>query len=334
MKKLINEVGEYVNEMLDGFVVALPAVRRVEGTQVIVRSQLAQKVGVVSGGGSGHEPAHAGYVGYGMLDGAVAGEVFTSPTPDQVLEAIRTVNQGQGVLLVIKNYTGDVMNFEMAADLARAEGIEVEQVVVNDDVAVDGSTYTVGRRGIAGTVFVHKVAGAAAEAGLSLTTVRKLAEKVIANVRSMGMGLSPCTVPANGQPSFELGESEVEMGIGIHGEPGIERLPLTSSDETVNFLLTRILSDLPFSKGDEVAVMVNGMGSTPLSELFIANRRVSQVLSAQGINVYRTFVGEFMTSLEMAGFSVSLLKLDDEMKRYLDAPTHAPAWPNMGGLGQ
>lgn len=334
MKKLINEVGEYVNEMLDGFVAAHPAVRRVEGTQVIVRSQLGQKVGVVSGGGSGHEPAHAGYVGYGMLDGAVAGEVFTSPTPDQVLEAIRTVNQGQGVLLVIKNYTGDVMNFEMAADLARAEGIEVEQVVVNDDVAVDGSTYTVGRRGIAGTVFVHKVAGAAAEAGLPLTTVQKLAEKVVANVRSMGMGLSPCTVPANGQPSFELGESEVEMGIGIHGEPGIERLPLTTSDETVDFLLKRILSDLPFSKGDEVAVMVNGMGSTPLSELLIANRHVSQVLSAQGVNVYRTFVGEFMTSLEMAGFSVSLLKLDEEMKRYLDAPTHAPAWPNMGVLGQ
>lgn len=326
MKKLINEVNDYVNEMLEGLTAAVPSLHRIEGTQVIVRSHLGNKVGLVSGGGSGHEPAHAGYVGFGMLDGAVSGEVFTSPTPDQVLEAIRAVNQGKGVLLIIKNYTGDVMNFEMAADLARADGIDVAQVIVNDDVAVDGSTYTVGRRGIAGTVFVHKIAGAAAEAGMPLADVQRIAEKVVANVRSMGMGVLPCTVPANGEPSFELGESDIEMGIGIHGEPGVERMPIRTSAGTVDFLLERIILDLPFTAGDELAVMVNGMGATPLSELFIANRRVSHVLLEKGLSTHRSLVGEFMTSLEMAGFSITLLKLDDELRTYLDAPATAPAW--------
>lgn len=317
--------------MLDGFSAAVPAVRRLAGTQVVVRTHLSQKVGLVSGGGSGHEPAHAGYVGKGMLDGAIAGEVFTSPTPDQVLAAIRAVDQGMGVLLVIKNYTGDVMNFEMAADLARAEGVDVAQVIVNDDVAVDGSTYTVGRRGIAGTVFVHKIAGAAAEAGLSLQEVLRVAEKVVLNVRSMGMGLLPCTVPASGKPSFDLGEYEIEMGIGIHGEPGVERMPLKTSAETVDFLLNRIFADFPVVNGDEVAVMVNGMGATPLSELYIANSHVSQVLKDKNAIIHRTLVGEFMTSLEMAGFSLTILKLDDELKMYLDAPALAIAWPHTEG---
>lgn len=331
MKKLVNDVDNYVNEMLNGLTAAMPSLIRVEGTQVIVRSTLSAKVGLVSGGGSGHEPAHAGFVGKGMLDGAVVGEVFTSPTPDQVLEAIKTVNQGKGVLLIIKNYTGDVMNFEMAADMARAQGIEVEQVVVGDDVAVENSTYTVGRRGIAGTVFVHKAAGAAAEAGLSLKEVQRVAAKVVENVRSMGMALHPCTVPANGKPSFDLTETEVEVGIGIHGEPGIERIQLQSSTETVDYLLDKIFADMPLEAGAEVAIMVNGMGATPLSELFIANLHVAEVAKAKSLKVHKTLVGEFMTSLEMSGFSLSVLKLDDELKTYFDAPTSAPAWPHMEG---
>lgn len=331
MKKLINDVTLYVNEMLDGLVAAVPSLQRLEGTQVIVRSELSEKVGLVSGGGSGHEPAHAGFVGKGMLDGAVAGEVFTSPTPDQVFEAIKAVNQGKGVLLIIKNYTGDVMNFEMAADMARAEGIDVEQVVVSDDVAVENSTYTVGRRGIAGTVFVHKVAGAAAEAGLSLQEVQRVASKVVDSVRSMGMALTPCTVPASGKPSFELAEDEVEIGIGIHGEPGIERRSIQSSTETVDYLLNKIFADMKVSADDEVAIMVNGMGATPLSELFIVNHHVAEVAKAKSLHVYRTLVGEYMTSLEMSGFSLSVLKLDEELKTYLDAPSAAPAWTQTEG---
>ncbi len=327
MKKLVNELDQYVTEMLNGLVSANPSLRRVEGTQVLVRRELSSKVGLVSGGGSGHEPAHAGFVGTGMLDGAVSGEVFTSPTPDQVYAAINEVNQGKGVLLIIKNYTGDVMNFEMAADMARAEGIDVAQVIVADDVAVENSTYTIGRRGIAGTVFVHKIAGAAAEAGLSLQEVHRIAQKVTENVRSMGMALTPCTVPANGKPSFDLEEQEVEIGIGIHGEPGIERTSLQSANATAEFLFGKIVNDLPLTSGDEVAVMVNGMGATPLSELFIVNHHVADLTSEKKLKVHKTLIGEFMTSLEMAGFSLSVLKLDEELKKFLDAPTSAPAWP-------
>ncbi|GMA51442.1 dihydroxyacetone kinase subunit DhaK [Alicyclobacillus contaminans] len=326
MKKLMNNVNAYVDELLDGLVAAHPHLERVPGTQVVVRKQLADKVALVSGGGSGHEPAHAGFVGTGMLDAAVAGEVFTSPTPDQVLSAIRAVHRGKGVLLVIKNYTGDVLNFEMAAELAEAEGIPVAKVIVNDDVAVDGSTYTVGRRGIAGTVFVHKVAGAAAEAGASLDEVQRIAQKVIDNTHSMGMALAPCTVPASGRPSFELGEDEMEIGMGIHGEPGTHRAPLAPVSDVVNTLLERIFAHTPAKPGDEVAVLVNGLGATPLSELYIANRAISEQLAARGVRVYRTLVGEYMTSLEMAGFSISLLRLDDELIPWLDAPTDAPAW--------
>jgi dihydroxyacetone kinase-like protein len=326
VKKLLNEVDRYVDDMLEGIAAAHPELRRLPGTNVIARAELNPKVGLVSGGGSGHEPAHAGYVGTGMLDAAVAGEVFTSPTPDQVFAAIEAVDQGHGVLLVIKNYTGDVMNFEMAAELARAAGIEVEQVVVDDDVAVDGSTYTIGRRGIAGTVFVHKIAGAAAEQGRTLQEVKAVAERVVRNTFSMGMALSPCTVPASGKPSFTLAEDEVEIGLGIHGEPGTHREAMQSARATVETLLKRIATEADVQAGDEVAVLVNGLGATPLSELYIVYRSVVEILKFAGVNVYRAYVGEFMTSLEMAGFSLTLLKLDEELKALLDAPACTPAW--------
>ncbi|MFD1678147.1 dihydroxyacetone kinase subunit DhaK [Alicyclobacillus fodiniaquatilis] len=326
MKKLLNQVETYVDDLLEGMVAAHSALRRIPGTQVLVRAAKGNKVALVSGGGSGHEPAHGGYVGSGMLDGAVAGEVFTAPTPDQILAAIQAVDSGAGVLLVIKNYTGDILNFEMAAELASAEGIQVEQVVVDDDVAVDGSTYTVGRRGIAGTVFVHKIAGAAAEAGQPLAVVKAIAERVIANVHSMGMALCPCTVPASGQPSFQLADDEIEIGIGIHGEPGTHREPLRAASEIVDTLFEHIWASAGLASGDKVAVLLNGLGATPQSELYIANRRLRALLTARNLDVHKTFVGEFMTSLEMAGFSISILKLDEELKRLLDAPANTPAW--------
>jgi dihydroxyacetone kinase-like protein len=261
-----------------------------------------------------------------MLDGAVAGAVFTSPTPDQVYEAIKATECGKGALLIIKNYTGDVMNFEMAADMAADEDIEVEKVVVADDVAVENSTWTTGRRGIAGTIFVHKIAGAKAEEGASLAEVKAVAEKVIANVRSMGMGIEPCTVPAVGKPGFELEDDEVEIGIGIHGEPGTHKEKISTAEATVDQLLDKILAEGIYGKGDRVAVMVNGMGATPLSELYICNLEVSKVLADKGIVVAKTLVGNYMTSLEMAGFSISLLKLDDELEALLNAPADTPAF--------
>lgn len=327
MKKLINGVDNIVDEMLDGMARAYPQyLKRLDGFDVVVRADGSKgKVALVSGGGSGHEPTHGGYVGKGMLDAAVAGAVFTSPTPDQVYEAITAANGGKGVLLIIKNYTGDIMNFEMAADMARDEGIEVEQVVTADDVAVENSTWTTGRRGIAGTVFVHKIAGACAEAGGSLADVKRVAEKVIENVRSMGMAVDACTVPALGKPSFDLAEDEVEIGIGIHGEPGVNRERALPVDAVVDKLLAKILAEGIYGEGDEVAVMVNGMGATPLMELYIANRRLNQALLEKGIRVCRTMVGNYMTSLDMAGFSITLLKLDEELKTLLDAPCDTPA---------
>lgn len=328
MKKVINNPEQVVEEMLQGAVLAHPQyVKRVEGFNVLVRanSPVQGKVALVSGGGSGHEPSHAGYVGRGMLDGAVAGAVFTSPTPDQVYEAVKAVDGGQGVLLVIKNYTGDIMNFEMAAEMAEADGIKVAKVVVNDDVAVENSTWTTGRRGIAGTVFVHKIAGAKAETGADLAEVQKIAEKVVANVRSMGMALSPCIVPAAGKPSFTLAENEVEIGMGIHGEPGTHRESLRSADETAEHLLNKILADIALRAGDEVAVLVNGLGGTPLMELYIVNRKVAAILAEKNIKTVKTFVGNYMTSLEMAGFSITLLKLDGELKEFLLAPADTPA---------
>jgi len=322
MKKLVNDPNQVVTEMIEGMLAAHPNhLKLVPGTSVLARKDapVQGKVGLVSGGGSGHEPSHAGYVGKGMLDAAVCGEVFTSPTPDQVYEAIKAVDSGAGVLLIIKNYTGDVMNFEMAAEMAEAEGIRVAKVVVNDDVAVENSTYTTGRRGIAGTVFVHKIAGAMAETGASLEEVEAVANKVIANVRSMGMALTPCTVPAAGKPGFELGENEMEIGMGIHGEPGIEKADIRPADSIAETLTNKVLEDMNLSSGDKVAVLVNGLGGTPIMELYIVNRKVSQILQEKGIQVHETFVGNYMTSLEMAGCSVTLLKLDDQLQELLDA---------------
>lgn len=326
MKKILNRPENLVDEMLKGIVAAHPEyVKRVPGFNVLVRAGGSEgKVALVSGGGSGHEPSHGGFVGKGMLDGAVAGEVFTSPTPDQVLAGVKGANGGKGVLLVIKNYSGDVMNFDMAGELAEMEGIEVAKVIVNDDVAVENSTWTTGRRGVAGTVLVHKIAGAAAEAGLSLSEVKAVAEKVIENVRTMGMSLNPCIVPAAGKASFDLAEDEMEMGLGIHGEPGTHRAKIEDADHIVDHLMDKILADRPFS--GEVAVLVNGLGGTPLMELYVANRKVAERLEAAGLKVHRTIVGNFMTSIEMPGFSVSVLQLDETLKGYLDASCDTPAF--------
>ena len=326
MKKFINQVENVELEMLEGIAKAHPDhLRKLPENTVLVRAHKKEgKVALISGGGSGHEPAHGGYVGKGMLDAAVAGAVFTSPTPDQVEAAIREVATDAGVLLVIKNYTGDVMNFELAAEMAEMDGIRCMNVVVNDDVAVQDSLYTTGRRGVAGTVFVHKIAGAKAEEGASLEEVHAVAEKVIANVRTMGTAITPCTVPAAGKPGFEIGEDEMEVGIGIHGEPGTHKEKLVPANDIVDHMLEKILADIDY-EGHEVAVMINGSGATPLMELYIINNRVSDVLARKGIKVYKTLVGNYMTSLEMAGFSVSLLRLDDELKALLDAPADTPA---------
>lgn len=327
MKKVINVPEQVVEEMLQGMVLAHPQyVKRIEGFDVLVRANAPEsKVALVSGGGSGHEPSHAGFVGKGMLDGAVAGAVFTSPTPDQVYEAVKAVDNGKGVLLIIKNYSGDVMNFEMAIEMAEADGIVVDKVIVNDDVAVENSTWTIGRRGIAGTVLVHKITGAKAEAGADLAEVKRVAEKVISNVRSMGMALAPCTVPAAGKPSFILEDNEIEIGMGIHGEPGTHREALRSADEITDHLVDKILADMPLGTGEEVAVLINGLGATPLMELYVINRKVAAILGDKGIKIAKTYVGNYMTSLEMAGFSVSILKLDDELKELLFAAADTPA---------
>ncbi len=327
MKKLINDVESVEEQMILGLVKSAPhKLRKLDEGNIVVRAQKKEgKVALASGGGSGHEPAHGGFVGEGMLDCAVAGPVFTSPTPDKILAGIQAVDAGKGVLCIVKNYSGDIMNFEMAVDMAGDEGIEADYVVVNDDVAVKDSLYTTGRRGVAGTVLVHKIAGAKAEQGASLPEVKAVAEKVIANVRTMGMALSPCTVPASGKPGFELDADEVEIGIGIHGEPGTDREKLSTADETAKKLLDRILADLDF-QGQEVVVLVNGMGATPLMELYIINNFVQDYLKEQGVEVYDTMVGNFMTSIEMAGFSLTLLRLDDEMKALYDAKADTLAW--------
>lgn len=331
MKKLINSPCKVEEEMIQGMIKAHPGyLRKLDCGNVVVRAVRKEgKVALISGGGSGHEPAHGGYVGQGMLDCAVAGAVFTSPTPDQIYEGIKEIATDKGVLMVVKNYTGDVMNFEMAAELAAdMDGTSVKYVVTNDDVAVKDSLYTIGRRGVAGTVFVHKIAGALAEQGVDLDAVAAVAQKVIDNTRTMGAAISPCTVPAAGTPGFTLGEDEMEVGIGIHGEPGTHRESLKKADEVVDLLLEQILADFDYS-GSQVALMINGAGATPLMELYIINNHVADVLADKGIQVYRTFVGEFMTSLEMQGFSITLLRLDEQLKELLDAPADTPAWKTL-----
>lgn len=333
MKKVLNDPKNVVDEMIKGFVSAFPKkVKRIEGTDVVVRTEKKEgKVALVSGGGSGHEPSHAGFLGEGMLDGAVCGAVFTSPTPDQVFEGIKAVSTEQGVLLIIKNYTGDIMNFEMAMEMAEGEGVKVDKVVIDDDVAVENSTWTQGRRGIAGTVLLHKIAGAKAESGASLEEVKTVAEKVVANVKSMGMALTACIVPEAGKPSFTLEENEMEIGLGIHGEPGVRKEPLKPADVIVDELMEKILENLSLSSGDEVVVLVNGLGGTPLMELFVANKRVNEILSEKGVKIFDTMVGEYMTAIEMAGFSISVLKLDDELKALYSAKADTPALKCFGG---
>ncbi|MDY7543876.1 MULTISPECIES: dihydroxyacetone kinase subunit DhaK [unclassified Cryobacterium] len=328
MKKLVNDPKNVVDEAVAGFAAAHGDIVRVSSDPTfIVRADapVSGKVGLVSGGGSGHEPLHGGFVGVGMLDAAVPGAVFTSPTPDPIFAATQAVNGGAGVLHIVKNYTGDVLNFETAADLALAEGIEVRTVIVNDDVAVKDSLYTAGRRGVAGTVLVEKIAGAAAERGDDLAAVAAVAEKVIGQVRTMGVALTPCVVPHAGEPSFTLAEDEIEIGIGIHGEPGRERIKLEPADAIVDRLLGPILEDIPFVSGDSVLLLVNGMGGTPQIELYIVFRRAAEVLAAKGITVTRTLVGNFTTSLEMQGMSISVLKLDDELTELWDAPVQTAA---------
>jgi len=329
MKKIINNPNDVVEEMLEGLSLANPNVIHIKGKGVISRKEKSGKVGIVSGGGSGHEPAHAGYVGRGMLDAAVSGNVFSSPDPERIIEGINQADSGKGVLLVIKNYSGDLMNFTMAKDIAEMDDILVDYVVVKDDVAVEDSTYSTGRRGIAGTVFVHKISGAKAESGAELTEVKRVAEKTIENVRSMGMAMSSCTIPAIGKPGFVLADDEIEIGMGIHGEPGVARTKILTSKEIAKNLLDRIVEDFERTttiRNEEVAVMINGLGSSPLMELYILNRDVQECLTEMGIKVYKSFVGNYMTSLEMAGCSVTLLKLDNELKDLLDAPSDAPGF--------
>ncbi len=327
MKKLMNGADDMVDEALAGMTAAHPDLLRVIEPNVVVRADAPRtgKVGVISGGGSGHEPMHGGFVGPGMLDAACPGAVFTSPVPDQMLAATKAVDGGAGVLHIVKNYTGDIMNFELAAELAQAEGIEVAAVVIADDVAVKDSLYTAGRRGVGGTVLAEKIVGAAAEEGQDLAAVTALCQQVQDNVRSMGMALTSCTVPAAGKPTFEIGDDEMELGVGIHGEPGRERRKMASADEITEALLTPILDDLPFSSGDRVLAFVNGMGGTPLIELYVVYNKVAQMCAERGLTIERNLVGSYITSLEMAGCSITLLKLDDEMTRLWDAPVHTAA---------
>lgn len=329
MKKLINDPADVVAESLRGFEAAHRGKVRVDHALATVYRAgppLLGTVGLVSGGGSGHEPLHAGYVGTGMLSAACCGQVFTSPVPDQILAATTAVDAGAGVLHLVKNYTGDVMNFEMAAEMAAAEGgAEIATVVLDDDVAVRDSTWTAGRRGTGATVFAEKLAGAAAEQGRPLAEVAAIARRVNDNARSMGMALRPCVVPASGRPNFTLGEDEMEMGVGIHGEPGRATVPYAPAGEIAEQLLEPILSDLPFDRGDTVIALLNGMGATPLIELYLMYGELARILAAHGITVARNLVGDHITSLDMAGCSVTLLRADDELLGLWDAPVDTPA---------
>ncbi len=351
MKKLINAVENVVKEQLEGMAAAHPDLVKVHfDPNYVVRADapVEGKVALVSGGGSGHEPMHGGFVGMGMLDGACPGEVFTSPTPDQMYECAKAVNGGAGVLFIVKNYTGDVLNFETAAELAYAEGIKVQSILVDDDVAVKDSLYTAGRRGVGTTVLMEKIVGAAAEAGYDLDKCADLARKVNMYGRSMGMALTSCTVPAAGKPTFDLGENEMEIGIGIHGEPGQKRMPMTTADEITEMLATEILddgpytrtvrewdnengtwvdkelTDEPFAEGDQVIAFVNSMGGTPVSELYAVYRKLDEICKARGIKIVRNLVGPYITSLEMQGCSITLLKADDEILKFWDAPVKTP----------
>lgn len=327
MKKIINNLESIVLEMCQGIVSAHPELELVPRYQIVKRKEInPNKVSLISGGGSGHEPAHAGFVGEGMLTGAVCGDVFASPSTPQVYNGLEEVKTDKGILLVIKNYSGDCMNFEAAAEMAEDNDIDVECVYVNDDVAVEDSLFTVGRRGVAGTMFVHKLAGAAAEAGKDLQEVKRIAQKTIDNMKSIGIALDSCTVPAKGTPTFKLEDDEVEFGVGIHGEPGIQRQKITSADDMAKQMLDAVLKELDLGEGKECAVIVNGLGATPLMELYLLNNSVTKQLKEKGIHIYKTFVGNYMTALDMAGASITVLQLDDELKEYLDAPANTPGF--------
>jgi phosphoenolpyruvate---glycerone phosphotransferase subunit DhaK len=328
MKKLINSVENVVVEALQGMALAHADLIKVEyNPNFIYRADapVKNKTAVISGGGAGHEPMHGGFVGRGMLDAACPGAVFTSPTPDQMLAATKKVDSGKGTLHIVKNYTGDVMNFELAADMARGEGLKVESVVIDDDVAVKDSTWTAGRRGVGTTILAEKICGAAAEAGASLEQVRDLCKKVNAQGRSMGMALTSCTVPHVGKPTFALPEDEMEVGVGIHGEPGRTRMKLKGADEITAMLMEPIISDIPYKSGDEVLMFVNGLGGTPLIELYIIYRKAAEIAKKAGLKVTRHLVGSYITSLEMAGTSITLLKLDGDLTKLWDAPVHTAA---------
>jgi len=351
MKKLINTPETFVKESLAGMELAHPeSVKTHYDPNFVYRADapVEGKVAVISGGGSGHEPMHGGFVGMGMLDAACPGEVFTSPTPDQMLEAAKMVDSGAGVLYIVKNYTGDVMNFEMAAELARGEGIKVQNILIDDDVAVKDSLWTAGRRGVGTTVLAEKIVGAAAEKGYDLDKVADICRKVNINGRSMGMALTSCTVPAKGSPTFELGDKEMEIGIGIHGEPGRKRLPVKSADEITEMLALAIIEDGPYTRtvrewdeekedwaekelvdpplkaGDKVIAFVNGMGGTPVAELYVVYKKLAEICESKGLTIVRSLVGSYITSLEMQGMSITLLKTDDEMLELWDAPVNTP----------
>ncbi len=327
MKKLINTPDGVVQDALHGVEAAHGDRVRVsyEPAYVVrIDAPVNGKVGIISGGGSGHEPMHGGFVGPGMLDAACPGEVFTSPTPDQMLEATKAVSGGAGVIHIVKNYTGDVMNFDMASEMGKGDDIEVETILTNDDVAVEDSLYTAGRRGVGVTVLVEKICGGAAQDGRALQEVAELGRRVNASGRSMGMALTPCITPASGNPSFELEEDEVEIGIGIHGEPGRFREKVGPASQVAERLLTPILEDLPFTSGDRVLAFVNGMGGTPLIELYVVYNEVAKIAAAHGLAIERNLIGNYITSLEMQGCSITLLKLDEEMVRYWDAPVNTP----------
>jgi dihydroxyacetone kinase-like protein len=330
MKKLINQIDKIVTEATEGLVVSSPnKLAKVDGYNVIYSKTFDKnKVALISGGGSGHEPAHGGYVGNGMLTAAVAGEIFTSPTPDMVQAAINACDSQKGTLLIIKNYTGDVMNFQMAAEMAQAEGKQVDYVIVADDVSLVNNQSTTGMRGIAGTVLVHKVTGAKAQSGASLAEVKAVAEKAIKNVGTYGVGLDACIVPAIGHKGFNLSESEIEMGLGIHGEPGVKKTQLKPVDEIVNEMLNAIIDHLHIQANDKVGVLVNGLGATPLMELCIANRKVNEILQSKNIQIVKTYIGNYMTSIDMPGMSISLMKLDNELEQLLLAPCDTVAFKN------
>ena len=329
MKKIINKPENIVTEMLDGLAyVHNDLVHRVEGFDIIARNeQVAGQVGLISGGGSGHEPAHAGFVGDGMLSAAIAGAVFTSPTPDQILEAIKEANQGAGVFMIVKNYSGDIMNFEMAQELAEMEGIEVASVVVDDDIAVENSLYTQGRRGVAGTIFVHKILGHAAREGKSLADIKSLADKIVPNIHTIGLALSGATVPEVGKPGFVLAEDEIEYGIGIHGEPGYRKESMQPSRQLAEELTGKLLESFDAKSGDRYALLINGMGPTPLMEQYVFANDVASLLRDAGLEVIYRKLGNYMTSIDMAGLSLTLMKIeDDAWLEALESPVKTIAW--------